>query len=106
METIQTTALLRMARILRRILETCGHSNSSEKPPAKTDVKNSQGVNNNKTTRYLAILLKPHQRDKYLAYLSYKIIGTILEVSKGRTLPNIRENKKTNDDTFGFTSQR
>ena len=47
METIQTTILLRTARILRRALKTCCHSNSSEKPLAKTDVKNSQGVNNN-----------------------------------------------------------
>ena len=38
-ETIQSTALLRMARILRRVLETCCHSNLSEKPLAKTDVK-------------------------------------------------------------------
>ena len=36
-ETIQTTALLRTARILRRVLET-----SSEKPSANTDVKNSE----------------------------------------------------------------
>ncbi len=27
--------------------ETCGHSDSSEKPSANTDVKNSRGVNNN-----------------------------------------------------------
>ena len=40
-ETIQTTALLRTARILRRVLETCCHPNSSEKPSANTDVKNS-----------------------------------------------------------------
>ena len=33
-ETIQTTALLRTARILRRFLETWGHSNPSEKPSA------------------------------------------------------------------------
>ena len=45
-ETIQTTALLRTARILR-LGETCCHSNSSEKPSANTDVKNSKGVNNN-----------------------------------------------------------
>ena len=48
-EIIQTTALLRMTRIPRRVLETwvtCCHSNSSERPSAKTDVKNSQGVNN------------------------------------------------------------
>ena len=46
-ETIQTTALLRTARIQRRVLEieeTCCHSNSSEKPSANTDVKNSRGV--------------------------------------------------------------
>ena len=44
-ETIQTTALLRTARILR-LEETCCHSNSSEKPSANTDVKNSKGVKN------------------------------------------------------------
>ena len=46
-ETIQMTALLTTARILRRVLETCYHSNFSEKPSANTDVKNSKGVNNN-----------------------------------------------------------
>ena len=43
-ETIQTTALLRTARILRRVLETWGHLlslSSSEKPSANADVKNS-----------------------------------------------------------------
>ena len=41
-ETIQTTTLLRTARILRRVLEeTCCHSNSSERPSANADVKNS-----------------------------------------------------------------
>ena len=29
------------------MMETCCHSDSSEKPSAKTDVKNSKGVNNN-----------------------------------------------------------
>ena len=42
-ETIQTTALLKTARILRRVLETeetwC-HSISSERPSAYADVKN------------------------------------------------------------------
>ena len=50
--TIQTTALLRTARILRRVLrleETCCHSNSRERRSAKTDVKNSQWVNINQT---------------------------------------------------------
>ena len=40
-ETIQMTALLRSARILRKVLETCGHTNSSEKLSADAGVKNS-----------------------------------------------------------------
>ena len=40
-ETILTTTLLRTARILRRVLETCCHSNSSERPSAKADANNS-----------------------------------------------------------------
>ena len=44
-ETIQTTALLRPARILRRVLKTCCHSNSNEKPSA-TVGENSQEKNN------------------------------------------------------------
>ena len=42
METIQTTALLRSARILGRILWSCCHSNSNEKPSANASVKNSK----------------------------------------------------------------
>ena len=41
-ETVQTTALLSLARIPRRFMETwgdCCHSNSNERPSAKTDVK-------------------------------------------------------------------
>ena len=48
-ETIQLTALLRTARILRRVLETWGDLLSLKlqwKPSANTDVKNSKGVNN------------------------------------------------------------
>ena len=44
-ETIQTSTMLRLARILRRVLETRGdfcHSDSSEKLPANAGVKNSQ----------------------------------------------------------------
>ena len=55
-ETIQTTALLRTARILKRVLETWGDllsSNSSERLSANTDVKNSQGVNNNVSSSFL-----------------------------------------------------
>ena len=49
-ETIQTKALLRTARILRRVMETWRDLLSlklPEKPLANTDVKNSKGVNNN-----------------------------------------------------------
>ena len=49
-ETIQTTALLRTARILRRVLETWGDLLSLKlqwKTISFTDVKNSKGVNNN-----------------------------------------------------------
>ena len=38
-KTTQTIALLRSARIPRRVQETCCHTNSSERPSAKTDVK-------------------------------------------------------------------
>ena len=38
-EAIQTTALLRTARILRRVRETCRHSDSSEKPSVNADGK-------------------------------------------------------------------
>ena len=38
-ETIETAALLRSARILRRVLETCCHSNPSVKPSANAGVK-------------------------------------------------------------------
>ena len=43
-ETIQTTSLLRTARILEeswRLEETCCHSDFSEKPSAIADVKSS-----------------------------------------------------------------
>ena len=44
METIQTTVLLKTDRILKRVLETCCHSNSSEKPSADANMKKSKGV--------------------------------------------------------------
>ena len=43
-ESLQTTALVRTTRILRRVLEAWGDlllSNSSERPSAKTHMKNS-----------------------------------------------------------------
>ena len=43
-ETIQTIAFLRSAKILRRVLETCCHSDSSEKPSANAGMKNAQVI--------------------------------------------------------------
>ena len=46
-EIIQTTSLLRSARILRkswRLEETCSHSDPSERQSANVDKKNSQRV--------------------------------------------------------------
>ena len=55
-ETIQTTALPRTARIMRQVLETWGDLLSLKfqwKPSANTDVKNSKGVDNNNNNMYL-----------------------------------------------------
>ena len=52
-ETIQTTALLRTARILRRVLDTRGDLLSlklQRKPPVNVDVKNNKGENTTTTT--------------------------------------------------------
>ena len=55
-ETIQTTASLKRPESWDeswRLEETCCPSDSSEKPSAKTDVKNSQGVKKRKKERRL-----------------------------------------------------
>ena len=66
-ETIQTKALWRSVRILRRVLETHCHSNSSEKPLANAGMKNSQKIssssnnnnnNNNNDTGLVIIYMK------------------------------------------------
>ena len=44
MGIIQTKALLKPAKILRRVLGTCCHSVSSERPSADARMKNSQSV--------------------------------------------------------------
>ena len=56
-ETIQTTVLLRTARMLR-LAGTCCHANSSGRPSAGSDVKkkkNSKGVNNNNNNKSLLL---------------------------------------------------
>ena len=40
-KTIQTTALLRSVKILRRVQKICCHSNCSEKPPVNASMKKS-----------------------------------------------------------------
>ena len=71
-ETIQMTALMRTARIPRRVLETWGDllllKLQRKIPSAITDVKNSKGVNNNKemNQRRRKLMTKhkaPHPRD-------------------------------------------
>ena len=63
-ENIQTTALLRTARILRRVLETWGNllsPSSSEKPSANADGKNSNESkkrNNDKEMQIRKVLHK------------------------------------------------
>ena len=52
MVTIQTTTFLRMARIPRRVLETCHDSSSDGGPSANADVKNCQGVRELKKKNY------------------------------------------------------
>ena len=52
-ETIQTTALLKSARILRRswrLEETCCHSKFNGKPSAVVGIRNSNNNNNNNNT--------------------------------------------------------
>ena len=71
-ETIQTKALLRTARILRRVLETWGDLLSIRiqwKTISKADLKNSQGVNNNNYNNQVTII--PN------------VIGTFGTVTKG-----------------------
>ena len=47
-KTIQTAALLRSAKILRRVLDTCCHSNFREKQSTNPGMENSQNIKNNK----------------------------------------------------------
>ena len=44
--------------------------------------------------------------NKYLGCTSRKIIGTILKIDPRRLLTNAPENKKANDNAYGFASQR
>ena len=43
-KTIQTTPLLRFISQLKKVQETCCHSDSSERPPANAGVNNLLGI--------------------------------------------------------------
>ena len=50
LKTIQTTTLLRLARILRKVLDTCCLSNFCERPSANADKKKTLKKENTNTT--------------------------------------------------------
>ena len=77
METIQTTALLRTARVLRRVLESCCYSNIIEKPSAKTDVESSQRVNDNNFQLYFRFFYNPSMC-MYLFLYVFMFLATTL----------------------------
>ena len=51
-ERIETIQITESTRILRRVLETCGHSDISERPPANDSVKNTPESFNNNNNDY------------------------------------------------------
>ena len=80
-ETIQTTAFLRTARILRRVLETWGDFLSLKlqwKPLANTDVKNSRGVNNNNGSPYLDQTTRPYNNQQKKKMRTRRIVDFIV----------------------------
>ena len=84
-ETIQTTAMLRSATILRRFEVIYCYSNSSEKASAEAGVKNFQNNsnNNNNNNRNQVIWQKSYQRNKNLSSSLCKILRTFLKMDKG-----------------------
>ena len=61
---------------------------------------------NEKTFRNQPLQQKSCQRNKHQGSPSWTILRIILEMDKGRTSTNRQENKKTDDDKLGFTSER
>ena len=84
-ETIQTTALLRTARILRRVLENCCHSNSSEKPSANTGMKKSQKRTNNNNFKKITIIILIWELIFYLLQTFCPYLGSFCVVSSFTT---------------------
>ena len=117
-ETIQTTVLLRLTRILKSVLEI----NSSEKPLANAGMKNSQKtkiiVNRIRKINWLSVTLKnsesykaeifiPNILNCKIAYFSMKMNADIFHMRREakcilmiwRYLPNMKKTRKpdTND---------
>ena len=61
---------------------------------------------NKNTSQNQTLQPDSHQRDKHLGCSPCKILRTIFDMDKGRTLTNEPKNKKANDDVWGLTSER
>ena len=89
---------------LRKLEETCCHSNSSEKPSANTDVRNSKGVNNNnnnnnnsvkiketeKRDRYLDLAREPRKLSNMKVAVILIVIGTLVRFTRGLGTARVR----------------
>ena len=77
-EIIRDTAFLRSARKLRRVLETCCHSDSSERPRFNDVVKNSRGVkSNNDSNNKLKVL---HHHHCYYLYCTSPLFFFFIKI--------------------------
>ena len=59
-----------------------------------------------KTSLNQTLLQKSHKRDKHLGSPSWRVLGTILRMNKGRTSTNEPEDKKVDDDAQSLTSRK
>ena len=96
---------LRSAKILRKVLETWGHLNCNEKPPAYTGVKNSHDINYNhwlcqRTKKSIEHEVDSDTNCKWCTWTVSKDLVKVMEVLEyGRWA-------KTNQTTAFFRSAR
>ena len=109
-ETIQTKALLRSARILRKVLETCCHSDFSGKSSANADGKNSL-----KSKIIIITMLKAlHQREENYSHSiercvdpSIRRLEDCIKESKERLITTTRNStNNTKINRIAITIQR
>ena len=62
-ESIQSTTLLRSARTLRKVHETCYHTDSNEKQTDNAGVKNSRAVMDQRIRKLMPMHKELHPRD-------------------------------------------